>query len=587
MAKNRKTPDMNLPVWFDGQNINEALFCEEFLHERRIIFANGAFFTPDGRVTDDLPLRGEIYDKLKFCAVNNIPRKITNILEVLKLEAQVPDFPPEQDRIHLSNGTLLLNGTFTKGRPAIVRNRLPVVYNPHAPTPVTWLKFLDGLLHAEDIPTLQEFFGYCLIPSNKGQRMMVIKGNGGEGKSQIGAVLSAIFGTNMKDGSIGKISENRFARADLEHILLCVDDDMRMEALRQTNYVKSIVTAQGKMDLERKGKQSYQEENFMMKKRIVSLGLAAMMTAGLFAGCGNSSESQGDSTASGSKSDDIVTLKWVTIGSGMPDNYDSWVKKVNDYVGEKIGVNIDMEVVAWGDWDNRRNIIISTNEDYDIIFGNGNVYTSDTKLGAYYDITDLIDDNMPGLKELMPSDYWDAVAIDGKIYAVPTYKDSSLSNYAIWDKEIVDKYNLDIESMTDISSLTDTFKQIKSDTNDYPVYVKNDGLYYIFDTYDQLGAGCQALGVKYNDKDAKVCYTLEQDDIYSELETIHEWYQDGIINPDASTLSEGRVYNVWRVAQGWSTAAQTSWGPQMGKDVEVAKIGDTILSNDTDRKSVV
>ena len=69
-------------------------------------------------------------------------------------------------------------------------------------------------------------------------------------------MLSAIFGTNMKDGSIGKISENRFARADLEHILLCVDDDMRMEALRQTNYVKSIVTAQGKMDLERKGKQS-------------------------------------------------------------------------------------------------------------------------------------------------------------------------------------------------------------------------------------------------------------------------------------------------------------------------------------------
>ena len=92
---------------------------------------------------------------------------------------------------------------------------------------------------------MQEYIGYCLIPSNKGQRMMVIKGSGGEGKSQIGAVLSALFGSNMKDGSIGKISENRFARADLEHILLCVDDDMRMEALRQTNYVKSIVTAQG------------------------------------------------------------------------------------------------------------------------------------------------------------------------------------------------------------------------------------------------------------------------------------------------------------------------------------------------------
>lgn len=258
MSENRKLPEMNVPMWFDGKSINEALFCEDFLRTRQILFANGAFFTPDGRVTDDLPLRGEIFEELKYCAVNNISRKISNIIEIMKLAAHVEDFPPEQDRIHLVNGTLLLDGTFTEGKPDVVRNRLPVAYRKDAPAPTIWLEFLNGLLYPEDIPTLQEFIGYCLIPSNKGQRMMVIKGNGGEGKSQIGAVLSAIFGTNMKDGSIGKISENRFARADLEHILLCVDDDMRMEALRQTNYVKSIVTAQGKMDLERKGKQSYQ-----------------------------------------------------------------------------------------------------------------------------------------------------------------------------------------------------------------------------------------------------------------------------------------------------------------------------------------
>lgn len=256
--KNRKSHDRNASIWFDGTNINEALFCDEFLSCHKIIFANGAFFTPDGRVTDELPLRGEIYEKLKCCAVNNIPRKITNILEVMKLAAHEGDFAPKADRIHLANGTLKLDGSFSEGRPDIVRSRLPVAYCPDAPPPAHWFSFLDGLLYAEDIPALQEFIGYCLIPSNKGQRMMMIKGNGGEGKSQIGAVLGALLGSNMKDGSIGKISENRFARADLEHILLCVDDDMRMEALRQTNYVKSIVTAQGKMDLERKGKQSYQ-----------------------------------------------------------------------------------------------------------------------------------------------------------------------------------------------------------------------------------------------------------------------------------------------------------------------------------------
>ena len=222
MAKNEQSLEVNQPVWFDGKSINEALFCDDFLSRHKIIYTNGAFFTPDGRVTDELPLRGEIFEELKCCAVSNIPRKISNIVELMKLAALVEDFPPETDRIHLANGTLFLDGTFTEGKPEIVRCRLPVAYNPNAPTPARWLAFLEGLLYPEDIPTLQEYIGYCLIPSNKGQRMMVIKGSGGEGKSQIGAVLSTLFGSNMKDGSIGKISENRFARADLEHILLCV-----------------------------------------------------------------------------------------------------------------------------------------------------------------------------------------------------------------------------------------------------------------------------------------------------------------------------------------------------------------------------
>ena len=256
MAKGKRSAEA--PFWFDGKSINEALFCDDFLSRNRLVYMNGAFFTPDGRVTDELPLRGEIFEELRCCAVSNIPRKISNIIELMKLAARVEDLAPESDRIHLANGTLFLDGTFTEGKSKIVRSRLPVAYTPNAPKPERWLKFLGELLYPEDIPTLQEFIGYCLIPSNKGQRMMVIKGSGGEGKSQIGVVLSTLFGSNMKDGSIGKISENRFARADLEHILLCVDDDMRMEALRQTNYVKSIVTAQGKMDLERKGKQSYQ-----------------------------------------------------------------------------------------------------------------------------------------------------------------------------------------------------------------------------------------------------------------------------------------------------------------------------------------
>ncbi|MBS6196412.1 MAG: ABC transporter substrate-binding protein [Clostridiales bacterium] len=313
-------------------------------------------------------------------------------------------------------------------------------------------------------------------------------------------------------------------------------------------------------------------------KRLTAAGLAAVMTMGTLAGCGGDAKEEGKGG--------VPTLKWVTIGNGMPENYDSWAANVNAYLEEKIGINIEMEVIPWGDWDKRRSVIVSTNEPFDIIFGTGINYTADINLGAYYDITELVKTEMPGLNELMPEKYWEAVTVDGKIYGVPTYKDSSLSNYAVWDKELVDEYSLDIESMTTVESLTETFEMLKAEKNDYPVYVKNDGVYYIFDVYDQLGAGTQILGVRYDDQDARVCFTLEEEDIMSALKTFHEWNKKGIINPDASTLSEARVYNMWRVAQGWESAAITSWGPSMGKDVAVAKVGDTLLSNETVRGSM-
>ena len=46
MAKNEQSREANQPVWFDGKSINEALFCDDFLSRHKIIYTNGAFFTP-------------------------------------------------------------------------------------------------------------------------------------------------------------------------------------------------------------------------------------------------------------------------------------------------------------------------------------------------------------------------------------------------------------------------------------------------------------------------------------------------------------------------------------------------------------
>lgn len=132
-----------------------------------------------------------------------------------------------------------------------------------------------------------------------------------------------------------------------------------------------------------------------MKRRVFALLLVVVMMGTLFVGCGSSNEDEvdnaknqpGDTATNGNE---VATLKWIMVGNGMPSNYKEWQENINAYLEEKIGVNVDVEVVSWGDWDNRRNVIINSGEYFDILFTDFGRYLSEVNLGAYYDITDLV-----------------------------------------------------------------------------------------------------------------------------------------------------------------------------------------------------
>lgn len=242
--------------WFDEGQINEIAFCEYFLKRIPLKCINGKFFGLNGMISDG-DVEKEIYRMIKSVVTKGVSKKVKQLLEVLRLESYSEEMPVQMDRIHVKNGTYFLDGRF-KEEKEFCLNRLPVTFSHIAPYPKKWIHFLSELLEEDDIPTLQEYMGYCLIPSNKAQKLLLVLGKGGEGKSRIGLVMRSILGINMNMSSIQKVEHNRFARADLEHRLLMVDDDMKMEALKDTNYIKSIVTLEDKMDLERKSQQSVQ-----------------------------------------------------------------------------------------------------------------------------------------------------------------------------------------------------------------------------------------------------------------------------------------------------------------------------------------
>ena len=55
MRKNSAVPPSHggWPAWYDGKNINEVLFCEEFLAAHPMKCIRGRLFTVDGAVEDE------------------------------------------------------------------------------------------------------------------------------------------------------------------------------------------------------------------------------------------------------------------------------------------------------------------------------------------------------------------------------------------------------------------------------------------------------------------------------------------------------------------------------------------------------
>ena len=99
-----------------------------YCKSRKLKCVNGTLYTLDGPVEDESEIKQRILENIEEYVTSGRSKKVTNILETIKLLAFSDPFPIEQDCIHLQNGVYHLpDGTFQESR-LFCQNRLPVKY---------------------------------------------------------------------------------------------------------------------------------------------------------------------------------------------------------------------------------------------------------------------------------------------------------------------------------------------------------------------------------------------------------------------------------------------------------------------------
>ncbi|MFI3206722.1 MAG: phage/plasmid primase, P4 family [Clostridia bacterium] len=251
------------PRWIDeDMKINEVEFVRDFAEmfqtEPKYKCINGDLYTVMGRVEDN-QIKGEIQKLIEPWTKRRVASSVENLIKNLKNACYSEPIPIDEDNIYLENGFYNISSKmFFENKYQFTKNRLSAEYKRTDEKPNVWLKYLSELLQEEDIPIAQEYLGYCLIPTKRGQKALFIHGNGGEGKSVLKSVISNIFGKSYTLISIKDVAEGEFSVATLDNKLIAIDDDAQTSAFKETGKFKILITNSDPMLVNPKGRQAYE-----------------------------------------------------------------------------------------------------------------------------------------------------------------------------------------------------------------------------------------------------------------------------------------------------------------------------------------
>lgn len=321
----------------------------------------------------------------------------------------------------------------------------------------------------------------------------------------------------------------------------------------------------------------------MKKRKILSLLCAGAIAMTALAGCqSGNAQSAASGAQSAAASKEAPTLTWWLIGN-QPENLQDGIDKINAYTADKINVKVDIKVAGYGEWSDKMNQIVNSGEKFDIMFTNDSKYRRQIDQGAFADITDMVKKETPDLYKFIPEMVWEGATVNGKIYSVPTYKDSAMTQYWVFDDTYVKKYNIDVANTKTFDALDPVFTKMKQGEGKsfYPLKLSQAGFNGLLNNYDGLTLGLPPVGVRIDDKNHKVVSVLEQADTMAQLKMLNKWYKAGIINPDASTQQDDQGNRSFFSAQGFP-GAEASWAVNEGvAKYDMVQVADSLYTNGT------
>ena len=262
-----------------------------------------------------------------------------------------------------------------------------------------------------------------------------------------------------------------------------------------------------------------------MKKRILSLMLAAVTAAGCFGMTGCSSK---DDSADG-----ITKVSWYipTVLEGK--DVETVLNKANELLAERYNLELDLVCIDSGNYAQKMQVMNAGREVYDIAFTSNwtNDFASGVENGVYYDLSKDLPEVAPTVWANMSDAEKQAVSVDGAIYAIPNWQIQAKSTSLTFDKDKLDKSGMTLDEINTLDDVTTYLKKLHEVEPNCNVVAKTiwPSLTFHYGLNELIGEGLPPA--IYFEKDGKpvVINQYETEEFENYVKTRDVWVKEGLV----------------------------------------------------------
>ncbi|MBQ9264985.1 MAG: DUF3502 domain-containing protein [Clostridia bacterium] len=233
----------------------------------------------------------------------------------------------------------------------------------------------------------------------------------------------------------------------------------------------------------------------------------------------------------------VINVTRCTFNLATPDS--DQVKKVEDainaYIADKINVEIRLTDIGSGEYTDKANLALANNEinllwtaSWESVIGTNDLVPKN----AVYDITDLL----PGtaLYTSMDEGQWSASSYNGRNYFVPVYKDNVEGYDFMFRKDLVDKYNWDVSSVTKLADLEPMLADAKAEGLKYPFLTQKTAMFYrwYLDNFYFFTADANTNFFAISGETNEVIDTIQTPEYAEFCKLMGDWAEKGYISED-------------------------------------------------------